>query len=253
MSGCGMRSKVQHEIKSAEKQVAEGFQEDGMSRTMMKIRTLMILVSMLAMNVFSVWGDEPVGIIHGRVFIDENGNGLFDPDEAVMEGVEIEITNGEIIVSALTDEYGTFSFNVEPGVWQGIIYVPEGYTVINDATREAVIDSGEPYEAMMDFALVLTEASAEEELVVDGGGDVNSSEAGVDSSHPTDYFEGGSDAIAEDASNASSGQGSDSGILGVILPESGFPIPLRLAAAIILVVVLVAGTTLIFLGRRLTR
>jgi hypothetical protein len=223
-----------------------------------KIVAILVVGAIFLMNTFIVLGDESPGSIHGIVFVDENGNGQYDPGEPVLEGVTIGLTNGEIILETKTDGDGAFSFSVGSGVWQGVIYPPLGYSVVNDATREVVIELEGSLEAVLDFGLVAEPAAdqdgagsaenpqeieVEEEAVVSGSEDMAE----------TEYYEGEapvSEVIPADNSNQDDSQ---IGIPGRILPESGFPVPLRWILGAIVVVILVVGASLIFLGRRLLR
>ena len=221
-----------------------------------RIMAILVLGGVLLMDPFHVWGDEPPGTIQGMVFIDEDGDGEYDPGEPVLEGVTIGLTNGEIILETKTDGVGAFVFNVEPGVWQGVIYPPQGYSVTNDATREVVIEPEGTLEVVLDFGLIPeTEADqggtgsvdlpeeVEEESVVPDPEDVAQ----------TDYYEGEPPVLdAVPADNADQGD-SQTGILGIILPESGFPIPLKWVLGALVIVILIVGTSMIFFGRRLRR
>jgi hypothetical protein len=223
-----------------------------------RIVAILVLGGVLLMNPFHVWGDEAPGTIHGMVFIDEDGDGEYDPGEPVLEGVTIGLTNGEIILETKTDGAGSFVFNIGPGVWQGVIYPPQGYSVINDATRQVVIESEGTLEAVLDFGLI-PEIEAEQ-------GEVGSAElpeeievqeesvvTGPEDMAQTDYYEGEAPVLdVVPADHADQGD-LQTGILGMILPESGFPIPLKWVLGVLVGVILVVGTSLIFLGRRLQR
>ena len=221
-----------------------------------RIVAILVLGGVLLMNPFHVLGDEAPGTIHGIVFIDEDGDGEYDPGEAVVEGVTIGLTNGEIILETKTDEVGSFIFNVEPGVWQGVIYPPQGYSVINDATREVVIESEGILEAVLDFGLIPeTEADpggagsdelpeeVEGELVVTGPEDMTQ----------TDYSEGEAPVLDVVPADNADQDDSQTGVLGIIMPESGFPIPVKWVLGVLVFVILIGGTFLIFMGRRLQR
>jgi hypothetical protein len=230
--------------------------EVGMSKVVGKTLAFLVLCIAILVNAFAAFGDEASGNIHGIVFIDEDGDGEYDPGEAVVEGVTIGLTDGEILLETKTDGAGAFVFSVDPGVWQGVIYPPQGYSVSNDATREVVIESDGMLEAVLDFGLIPeTEADqggagsvefteeVEEETVVSDPEDVAQ----------TDYYEGEApvlDVVPADHADPGDLQ---TGILGMILPESGFPIPLKWVLGVFVVVILVVGTSLIFLGRRLRR
>jgi hypothetical protein len=225
-----------------------------MLKIVQRIVAILVLGGVLLMNPFHVWGDEPPGTIHGIIFIDEDSDGEYDPGEPMLEGVTIGLTNGEIILETKTDGAGSFVFSVGPGVWQGVIYPPQGYFVINDATREVVIEPEGTLEAVLDFGLIpATEADQ------DGiGSDDLPKEVEEESVVPipkegsqTDYYDGEASVLdVVTADNANQGD-SQTGILGIILPESGFPIPLKWILGILVIVILIVGSSLIFLGRRL--
>jgi hypothetical protein len=229
-----------------------------MSKIGATITTILLLGGALLMSAFPVWGDETPGNIHGVVFIDEDGDGQYDLGEPVLEGVPIGLTNGEIILEAKTDVDGAFAFRVEPGVWQGVIYPPQGYSVINDATREVVIELEGAMEAVLDFALVPEDATDQggegtvedsQEIEAEAGSDDAMSENVVQ----TEYYEGEAP-VSVIVPDDSSDQGdARSNILGMILPESGSPIPLRWALVVFVLIILWVGAFLIFVGRRLLR
>lgn len=229
-----------------------------MSKVVRKVTAILLLGGVFLMSISPVWGDETLGSIHGVVFIDEDGDGQYDPEEPVLEGVTIGLTNGEVILEAMTDGDGAFTFSVGPGEWQGVIYPPQGYSVINDATREVVVELEGSLEAVLDFALVPEAAVDQGE--VDTTEDIQEVELGADSVDlesedvvQTDYYEGEdpvSDVVVDDSSNQGDPQ---TGILGVILPESGSPIPLKWALVVLVLIILGVGAFLILVGRRLLR
>jgi hypothetical protein len=232
------------------------FKEAGMLKVEQRIVAILVLGGVLMMNPFHVWGDEPSGTIHGIVFVDEDDDGEYDPGEPVLEGVTIGLTNGEIILETKTDGTGAFVFNVGPGVWQGVIYPPQGYSVINDATREVVIEPEGTLEAVLDFGLI-------QEFEADQGGaepvdfpeevEEESVVSSPEDMAQTDYYEGEAPALdVVQVDNADQGE-AYTGVLGMILPESGFPIPLKWVLGILVVVILIGGASLIFIGRRLQR
>jgi hypothetical protein len=234
------------------------FKEAGMLKNSRRIAAILLLGVLVLMNVLTVLGDDTPGNIHGIVFIDEDGDGEYDPGEPVLEGVTVELTNGEITLAVMTDGDGFFVFSVEPGVWQGVIYPPQGYVVINDATREVVIESEGSLEAVLDFGLIPETISEQ-----GGAGNVDTpQEVEVESestqSAPggeveTDFYDGESPVLEVVQGENTVQDDSQVGSQGMILPESGFPVPLKWILVILVVVILVGGASLIFLGRRLQR
>jgi hypothetical protein len=221
-----------------------------------RIVAILVLGGVFLMSPFHVWGDETPGTISGVVFIDEDGDGEYDPGEPVLEGVTIGVANGEIILETKTDGAGAFVFNVEPGVWQGVIYPPQGYSVINDATREVEIEPEGTLEAVLDFGLI-------QEPEADQGGtdpvdlpeevEEESVVSTPEGMAQTDYYEGEAPALdVVQVDNADQGE-AYTGVLGMILPESGFPISLKWVLGVLVVVILIGGASLIFMGRRLQR
>ena len=60
---------------------------------------------------------EPVGGIHGAKWLDENGNGQWDPNEPGLAGwtIRLEGEEGTRTLSAVTDEFGRYWFMDLPG------------------------------------------------------------------------------------------------------------------------------------------
>lgn len=221
-----------------------------------RIAAILLLGVLVLVNVFTVLGDETPGNIHGVVFIDEDGDGEYDPGEPVLEGVTVELTNGEITLTVMTDGEGVFTFSVEPGVWQGVIYPPQGYVVINDATREVVMESEGSLEAVLNFGLMpetINEEGGGENVDTSQELEVEPTQSAPGDEVQTDFYDGESP-ILETVQGVSEIQ-DDSQVnsQGMILPESGFPVPVKWILVILVVAILVGGASLIFLGRRLQR
>jgi len=217
------------------------------------LNAILIAGFILVLHTFAVLGDDQPGSIHGVVFIDEDGDGQYDPGEPVVGGVRIECTNGEIILEATTDSEGVFTFAIGIGVWQGRIYPPEGFLVQNDATREVVLETEEPLKAVWDFALVPDPVT--DQTIVGIGEDPSEQDNEAEyaeSKVQTEYYEGESPAsvISSDGENAKSESNQD-GIIGLILPESGSPIALKWILVGLLILILFMAASLILLGKRL--
>lgn len=65
--------------------------------------------------------------VSGRLFVDLDADGLYDEGEPALGGIAIEFANGEHILTVATAEDGTFSFEVEPGLWRAVLRPPEGF------------------------------------------------------------------------------------------------------------------------------
>ena len=65
------------------------------------------------------FGFVPVVELGNTVFMDSNNNGVQDPDEALIEGVTLELVDadGDVVASDVTDANGNYSFLVEPGTY----------------------------------------------------------------------------------------------------------------------------------------
>ena len=60
--------------------------------------------------------EEPVGGIHGAKWLDENGNGQWDPNEPGLAGWTIRLEGEDgTTLSAVTDEFGRYWFMNLPG------------------------------------------------------------------------------------------------------------------------------------------
>lgn len=70
---------------------------------------------------------EDPSTIWGRLFVDLNSNGAFDEGEPPLGGIPIELANGLRIETTTTAEDGSFSVQVEPGLWRIKLLPPEGF------------------------------------------------------------------------------------------------------------------------------
>jgi hypothetical protein len=220
-----------------------------------KLNAILFVGVILLLHPFAVFGDDLSGSIHGVVFIDEDGDGQYDPGEPVVEGVRIECTNGEIILEATTDSEGVFTFAIGIGIWQGMIYPPEGFFVQNDATREVVLETEEPLEAVWDFALVPDPVTDQPIVGIGEDSLEQDDEAGTaESGNQSEYYEGEFPVtpISSEEKNANQDDPQD-GVIGVILPESGSPIALKWILVGLLALIVFVGASLILLGKRLQR
>jgi hypothetical protein len=211
----------------------------------------------LLLGSFSVRGDEAVGSIQGTVFIDENGNGIYDAGEPLMPGIQVELANGEVILDVMTNEEGAFTVEVGLGLWRSILHPPEGYMVINDPTREVVIGAEGSYEAIMDFALIPLPSP----LDIEPANNQQEGNAGEEafqqeSEAPEEMNESQEnpssiERYTDEVASALGGQQAD--YSGMILPESGSSFPIVLGVGLLLLLILLVGIAFIFVGRGLTR
>ncbi|MEM7798240.1 MAG: SdrD B-like domain-containing protein, partial [Chloroflexota bacterium] len=98
-------------------------------------------------------------ILSSRLWIDENGNGLQDVNESILDGVTVELVEAEselVISSVVTDRFGEYLFSSGPGVGAShaqfqvpmrasktyMIRIKEGQSVYNayDLTQAYVIN-----------------------------------------------------------------------------------------------------------------
>ena len=92
--------------------------------------------------------------VSGNVFADDNRSGALDGTEAGVVGVEVQLLRDGVLLTALTDASGRYTFaNVPQGEWTVELPLPTGY--------------------------VATTASSES-LVVCGCGEVNAANIGID-------------------------------------------------------------------------
>ena len=82
------------------------------------------------------------GTLTGSVWVDQNGDGARQTDEAMLAGVEVHLMNGAgrvITASTTTDENGQFTFErVAPGDYKLRVDAPEGY-VFSAAAQDSVL------------------------------------------------------------------------------------------------------------------
>ena len=93
------------------------------------------------------FGNCPYGRIEGLKFLDLNGDGVQDPDEPGLEGVEITLTGlGDVgaMAKTISGEDGTFVFNkLLPGEYAVAETVPAGYYATRPIIVEVVVGPGE--------------------------------------------------------------------------------------------------------------
>lgn len=197
-----------------------------MIRKTMHIGVTALLLGVLSLlTLGAALAEENVGVIRGRLFVDANENGSFDEGEQVLSGVNLELADGEQILTVPTAEDGTFSVNVGAGVWRVNLVAPDGYTVLNDASREVTIAADGTTEAVMDFALQAVPAEVSQPQ----------SEAAAEEAQTADAEAVVAEAPAEPT----------------LLPETGAGLPRGAGLAMLaLLVLLLVGVVLVVFGRR---
>lgn len=92
------------------------------------------------------------GRIYGRVFLDENLNGIYDSGEGLLSGITVNLYDreGNLLMSTTTGPDGSYSFdNLEPGVYTISVDLPLEYELTTDGER--TIELIENMEAGVDF------------------------------------------------------------------------------------------------------
>ncbi len=98
------------------------------------------------------------GLIGKEVWLDVNGNGLKDFNEALMTDIRVNLLNdeGDVLRSTITDHVGQYTFdNLDPGNYQIEFEAPEGYefTKKNQGFDES-LDSDVSEEGMSDMVFI---------------------------------------------------------------------------------------------------
>jgi hypothetical protein len=86
---------------------------------------------------------EGMSAIYGMKFGDTNANGELDTNEAGIEGVTINLSNGN---STVTDGNGTYSFVVEPGNYTVQEVVPTGWRATTPTQVSLTVSQGQSQE-----------------------------------------------------------------------------------------------------------
>ncbi len=95
---------------------------------------------------FCYIGEEEIGSIAGLIFIDTNGDGVYDADEGEYEGLTLILTdsfgNSTLVVS---DSDGTFDFSGLPAgdYTVEVTNVPEGYELTSPESFDITLAAGE--------------------------------------------------------------------------------------------------------------
>lgn len=161
------------------------------------------------------------GAIEGRVFHDEDGDGIRDAGEAGLEGVEVKLS-GKLRRTAETDRSGKFSFDdLGDGAYDVTVSLDKGWTAVKDFTVYKDLEVEGATLNDVDFALQSEDdaAAAEDEASDTGAvagttgstsGDEASSDETGDDSAGTDDETAGDDTAASDDSTADDSTADDS-------------------------------------------
>lgn len=184
--------------------------------------------------------EERVGTILGVAYVDENEDGIWAFEETVLEGVSVELTDGETTLSASTGSLGIFAVDVAAGVWRVTALAPEGYELISPAPREVTVGPEGTTAAVLDFAFRAVEPlpSPTPEEAGPETDDGDEPEGGLEP-EPSATPEG--DELFPD----------DELEKPVVLPVSGAPLPGSFARLLALGGLFLSGTVLVVVGRRL--
>lgn len=126
----------------------------GVSQKATRLLSLCLIGLLSVIPAIDAAAQDGGGVIRGGVFCDENGNGLWDGEEAPLEGVAITLTDGTREHQLVSTADGGFYLDVPYGVWQGGLHIPEGYIATNDTTRQVSLSADGVQEAVMNFGLI---------------------------------------------------------------------------------------------------
>lgn len=167
-------------------------------------------------------------VISGRLFVDLNADGAYQEGEPALGGIAIEFANGERIETVYTAADGSFTVQVEPGLWRTTLRPPEGFEyALPQGIELQVVESGEPALDLqiglqpVQLLQVLVNALESEVDPVETGGEVEQP-AGEQSPETTDP--GIDPEIYDGPFVPVDGNGDP-----ILLPESGSSLPPRVA------------------------
>jgi len=92
------------------------------------------------------------GRINGRVFLDENMNGVYGSGEGLLSGITVNLydAEGNLLRSTITGPDGSYSFdNLEPGVYTISVELPLEYELTTDG--EYTVELAENMNVTFDF------------------------------------------------------------------------------------------------------
>lgn len=207
---------------------------------------LRLLFALLAPFALSQPVEPGPTVISGRLFVDLNANGAYDEGELVLGGIAIEFANGERIETAATAADGSFSIQVEPGLWRATLRPPEGFEyALPEGIELEVVESGEGeldlQIGLQPVQLLQVLVSALERAEDPGEQPADELEQPPESSEPPvdpEVYEGPFVPV--------DGAGEP-----VLLPESGSSLPPRVAAIALASAVLAIGLVIWAAGREL--
>ena len=114
--------------------------------------------------------EEAVGKISGKIFCDDDCDGVRDAEEAPKEGIVVklhDVNAGDWFAETVTDENGCYHFgDLPPGIYQVMVVAPEGFSfteqnVGTDETIDSDVDEG----GFGDIIIL----DAGDEVVIDAG------------------------------------------------------------------------------------
>jgi len=86
-----------------------------------------------------------VGTINGTVWLDSDNDGVKDSGEGGLKACEVTVkdTNGTVVATTTTDEYGYYTFTIEVGIYKIYIINPDDsvYSFVTNSTSDNQIDA----------------------------------------------------------------------------------------------------------------
>jgi len=100
------------------------------------------------------FGNCPYGRVEGLKFLDLDGDGIQDPNEPGLEGVNVTLSGDGAMAMTTTGEDGTFVFNqLLPGEYTVAEQVPEGYYATRPISVDVIVEPGESVTVIFANAL----------------------------------------------------------------------------------------------------
>ncbi len=211
--------------------------------------TLILGILALAVPSIGVIAQELAeeGIIAGRIFLDSNGDGIPDPDEAGIPEVTLLAEGQGVQITIQTDQNGDFSVQVPLGTWTIVPHLLDEYELVGPETQEVILAQPENMEAYILFGYKAIETIDEtvDDPVVPEETEDNSEEeledpGTSDEAENPEIEDPAEDDIEDDIEEQDEGRIN-------ILPESGAIFPRPMIAFVILLVFLL-GLGLVLLS-----